>query len=56
MYIMLKIYNIIKFIVLYSIVKPYNSFFVINRHIARHVFILNDLFSGGRKVVIKGVN
>ena len=29
---------------LYSIIKPYNSFFVINRHIARQVFILNDVF------------
>jgi len=34
--------------VLYSIIKPYNSFFVINRHIARQNFILNDPFSGGR--------
>jgi hypothetical protein len=34
--------------VLYSIIKPYNSFFVINRHIARQDFILNDLFCGGR--------
>ena len=33
---------------LYSIIKPYNSFFVINRHIARQDFILNDLFCGGR--------
>jgi hypothetical protein len=33
---------------LYSIIKPCNSFFVINRHIARQDFILNDLFSGGR--------
>ena len=36
--------------VLYSIMKPYNSFFVINSHIARHNFILNDLFSGGRNL------
>ena len=28
--------------VLYSIIKPYNSFFVINRHIAWQDFILND--------------
>ena len=34
--------------VLYSIIKPYDSFLVINRHIARQDFILNDLFSGGR--------
>ena len=34
--------------VLYGIIKPYNSFFVINRHIARQDFILNDLFSGGQ--------
>ena len=34
--------------VLYNIIKPYNSFFMINRHIARHNFILNDAFSGGR--------
>ena len=34
--------------VLYSIIKSYNSFFVINRHIARQDYILNDLFSGGR--------
>jgi hypothetical protein len=39
---------IITFMVLYSIIKPFNSFFVINRHIARQDFILNDLFSGGR--------
>ena len=38
----------ITFMVLYSIIKPYNSFFVINRHIARRDFILNDLFCGGR--------
>jgi hypothetical protein len=38
----------ITFIVFYSIIKPYNSLFVINRHIARQDFILNDLFSGGR--------
>ena len=37
--------------VLYCIIKPYNSFFVINRHIARQNFILNDLFSGGRNPV-----
>ena len=30
-----------------SIIKPYNSFFVINSHIARQDFILNDLFSSG---------
>ena len=30
------------------IIKPYNSFFVINCHIARQDFILNDQFSGGR--------
>ena len=41
------IINFITFIVLYSIIKPYNSFFVINRHIARQNFILNNLFSGG---------
>jgi hypothetical protein len=34
--------------VLYSIIKPYNSLFVINCHIARQDFILNDLFSGVR--------
>ena len=34
--------------VLYSIIKPYNLFFVINRHIARQNFTLNNLFSGGR--------
>jgi len=39
---------IIKFKVLYSIIKPYNSFLVINCHIARQYFILNDQFSGGR--------
>jgi hypothetical protein len=33
---------------LYSIIKSYNSFFVINRHIAQQDFILNDLFCGGR--------
>ena len=37
--------------VLCCIIKPYNSFFVINRHIARQNFILNDLFSGGRNPV-----
>ena len=43
---------IITFMVLYSIKKPYNSvFFVINRYIARHNFILNDLFGGGRNSV-----
>ena len=42
------IYRFITFMVLYSIIKPYNSFFVINRHIARQNFILNDPFSGGR--------
>jgi hypothetical protein len=35
---------------LYSIIKPCNSFFVINRHIERQDFILNDLFSGGRNL------
>ena len=40
----------ITFMVLYSIIKPYNSFFVINRHIARRDFILNDLFCGGRNL------
>jgi hypothetical protein len=39
--------DIITCMVLYSIIKPYNCFFVINRHIARQNFILNDLFSGG---------
>ena len=34
--------------VLYSIIKPYDSFLVINRHIAWLDFILNDLFSSGR--------
>jgi hypothetical protein len=34
--------------VLYSIIKPYNSFFVINRNIARQGFVLNDLFCDGR--------
>ena len=38
----------ITFMVLYSIIKPCNSFFVINCHIAWQDFILNDLFSGGR--------
>ena len=42
------VFYLITYMVLYSIIKPYNSFFVINRHIARHNFILNDLFSGGR--------
>ena len=32
--------------VLYSIIKPYNSFCVINRHIARQDLKLNDLFTG----------
>ena len=36
------------FMVLYIILKPHNSFFVINHHIARQNFILNDPFSGGR--------
>ena len=31
-----------------SIIKPYNSFFVINCHIAWQDFILNDQFSDGR--------
>ena len=35
----------ITFIVIYSIIKPYNSFFVINRHIAQQVFILNGIWS-----------
>ena len=34
--------------VLYSIIKPYNSYFVIIRHIARQNIILNYLFSRGR--------
>ena len=34
--------------VLYSIIKPYNSFFVINRNIARQGFVLNDSFCDGR--------
>jgi hypothetical protein len=42
------IWIIITFMVLYSIIQSCNSFFVINRHIARQDFILNDLFSGGR--------
>ena len=42
------VFYLITYMVLYSIIKPYNSFFVINRHIARHNFILNDVFSGGR--------
>jgi hypothetical protein len=42
------IWIIITFMVLYSIIKSCNWFFVINRHIARQDFILNDLFSGGR--------
>jgi hypothetical protein len=33
---------------LYSIIKPYNSFFVINRNIARQGFVLNDSFCDGR--------
>ena len=37
--------------VLYSIIKPCNSFFVINRYIARQDFILNDQFSGGRNPI-----
>jgi hypothetical protein len=36
--------------VLYSIIKPFNLFFVINRHIARQDFILNDLLSSGRNL------
>jgi hypothetical protein len=39
-------FETITFMVLYSIIKPYNSFCVINRHIARQDFILNDLFTG----------
>ena len=35
----------ITFIVLYSIIKPYNYFFVINRHIPWQVFILNGIWS-----------
>jgi len=34
--------------VLYSIIKPYDLFLVINCHNARQDFILNDLFSGGQ--------
>jgi hypothetical protein len=34
----------------YSNIKPYDSFLVINRHIARQDFILNDLFSSGRNL------
>ena len=34
--------------VLYSIIKPYNSFFVINRNIARQGFVLNDSCCDGR--------
>jgi hypothetical protein len=45
-----ELYGFITFMVLYSIIKPYNSFFVINSHIARQNFILNDLFSGGRNL------
>ena len=45
------ILSFITFMVLYSIIKPNNSFFVINSHIARQEFILNDLFSGGRNPV-----
>jgi hypothetical protein len=44
----LPLKNIITFMVLYSIIKPYNLFFLINRHIARQNFTLNNLFSGGR--------
>ena len=44
-------YSFITFMVLCSIIKPYNLFFVINHHIARQDFILNDLFSGGRNPV-----
>jgi hypothetical protein len=40
--------SFITLMVLYSIIKPYNSLFMINRHIARQNFILNDPFSGGR--------
>ena len=39
---------IITFMVLFSIIKPYNSFFMIKRHIARQNFIFNDPFSGGQ--------
>jgi hypothetical protein len=43
-----SILHFITFMILCSIIKPYNSFFVINCHIARQDFILNDQFSGGR--------
>jgi hypothetical protein len=46
--VLLPVFYFITFMVLYSIIKPYHSFFVINRHIARQDFILNDLFSSGR--------
>jgi hypothetical protein len=32
----------------YKTIYICNSFFMINRHIPRHTFILNDPFSGGR--------
>ena len=39
--------------VLYSIIKPYNSgFCVINSHTARQDFILDDIFSSGRNILI----
>ena len=41
------VFYLITYMLLYSIIKPYNSFFVINCHIAQQVFMLNDLFSGG---------
>jgi hypothetical protein len=44
----IELFCFITFMVLYSIIKPYNSFFVINCHIAPQDFILNDQFSGGR--------
>jgi len=37
-----------KYYYIYGFIQYYNSFFVIIRHIAWHVFILNDLYSGGR--------
>ena len=46
--VLLPVFYFITFMVLYSIIKPYHSFFVINRRIARQDFILNDLFSSGR--------
>ena len=31
------VFYLITYMVLYSIIKPYNSFFVINRHIERSI-------------------